>query len=149
MAKAKAGTLSGRKEKDAESYQYNSLPKAINQKGQQDTENYFSFAPLAPDSKLAKCNTFDFKTVAKPMGKMVEVRERSLVGRADFKVNICKNTYEDILFYEKKALNLDRMAEYLSRNTFSIDMQMNLSEFLFKVMPANIYDKDLENMMTD
>lgn len=25
---------------------------------------------------------------------------------------------------------------------------MNLGEFLFKIMPANIYDKDIENIMT-
>jgi len=34
-----------------------------------------------------------------------------LINRSDFKVEIVKNSYDDILFYEKKAFNLDKMQE--------------------------------------
>jgi hypothetical protein len=78
----------------------------------------------------------------------VKSHSRKLVGRTDYQMTISKNSYEDILFYEKKALNLDKLNDYLRTNAFNIDMQMNLGEFLYKIMPANIYDKDLENIMT-
>lgn len=51
------------------------------------------------------------------------------------------------MFYEKKALRMERLTESMISNCLHIDMQMNLSEFLFKIMPANIYDKDVEDML--
>ena len=60
------------------------------------------------------------------------------MNRADFKVEIVQNSYDDILFYEKKALSLDKMQTKLNENMFRIDMQMNLGEFLHKIKNANI-----------
>ena len=60
-----------------------------------------------------------------------------------FQISIAQNSYDDILFYEKKALNLERFTEYLNQAGFHIDMQMNLAEYLLKISPANIYDQDL------
>lgn len=77
------------------------------------------------------------------LSQSVMVNPRSLISRSDFNVNITPNCYDDILFYERKALNLDQMSDYLNSKMLSIDMQMNLGEFLFKITPANISDKDL------
>lgn len=71
--------------------------------------------------------------------------QRKLVNRSDFKVNIPKNSYEDILFYEKKALKLNNLSDFINQNAFRIDLQMNLREYLFKISPAQIYDRDLQN----
>jgi hypothetical protein len=66
-----------------------------------------------------------------------------LVNRQDFKMSIPRTSYEDILHLEKKALKLQSISDFINQNSFKIDMQMNLSEYLFKIMPANIFDKDL------
>ena len=58
-------------------------------------------------------------------------------------MTIVQNSYDDILFYEKKALNLEKFTDYLNFTGFKIDMQMNLGEFLYKIGPSNINDEDL------
>ena len=55
------------------------------------------------------------------------------------------HSYEDLLFYEKKALKLEAVTDFINQNAFKIDMQMNLREYLYKITPANISNKDLEN----
>lgn len=52
------------------------------------------------------------------------------------------------MFYEKKALRMDKLTDSMMSNCLHIDMQMNLSEFLYKIMPANIYDKDVQEMLS-
>ena len=49
-----------------------------------------------------------------------------------------RNTFHDIMFYEKKALKLDKIINYSQTNQREIDDQMNLSEFLQKITNSQI-----------
>lgn len=69
------------------------------------------------------------------------------MNRNDFKVTVPTHSYEDLLFYEKKALKLEKVTDFINQSSFKIDMQMNLREYLFKITPANINNKDLEQKL--
>lgn len=95
-------------------------------------------AGLGSPAHVSELNDAQNKAGKKPQGK------KDLINRQDFQVQIIKNSYEDILFYEKKALNLEKIDQFLNQQAFNIDMQMNLSEFLYKIKPAAINDGDLK-----
>ena len=82
-------------------------------------------------------------TTLGPKQKRRHEEKSSLKSQIGYRVDIVSNSYDDILFYEKKALQLEGLTDKFLANTFRIDMQMNLAEFLHKIKPAIIKESDL------